>query len=849
MSRKLQVSVENNFTKGLITEKHALQFPENACTDALNIFLDSKGQVVRRPGIDLEDSTQHSASALEAGEVFSEYHWTNASDVSNPSFVVQQKGNLIHFYETSASTDVSAHKKLFTLDLDAYLADGSALDPAQHLCSYAQGKASLIVVSAAIEPLRITYDTVADNIEVEVLSLKFRDFKGLDDGLETNDRPAEPTVADLVTNNPEHYYNIINQGWHAVSALSQWDTARSDMPSNADQVLLYRASETDVFDNAKVAAKAPGNSPAPKGHFILDVFNPDRTTALVNEGFSSIAASPTPLLLSQTIGVFSEKSISGSINNELLHDGVTNVAFPACTQTSGGNSFVWYARDFSGGTTKAYPCLEYRIYGTNNRGYTGVVGRSVTIRLWGSNLAIGSMDDLLGSITFNDTADESAARVITSSNTTTNYKYYLVTITPASPSLITVGEIEHYVPSDISNKTSSRPTSVAFYGTRAFYAGVESPELSNNIYFSQLIEDDRNFDKCYQQNDPTSEFYADLLPTDGGVISIPEMAKVTALYQFQSSLLVLATNGVWLIIGTSGNGFKANDFAVRKISSIGCNSPKSIVDYRGAPVWFGQDGILTVRYEANYDSYSVVSLTDESIKSFYRDIPAVCRNKAKGAYDLRDGVIYWIYSQDANNPSLYDSILTLRPAAGAFLPWEIFTYDNIARPQIEGIVYVADADSEDEPGIRFTTCFDGRLAYSKFYPSVHADWKQEYATEYKNDTSMIGYFDSYFITGHKNHSDTQRMLQPNYLYTFTKSEPNGAIGVQSIFEYTNNPNSGRWSTTQIAYTKPSNMTDVTVRRFKLRGVGRVYQLKFKSILDKPFTVLGWSTMESQNAEV
>ena len=53
MAQQTSTAVENNFTKGFITESTGLNFPENAATDTDNCEYTIVGDVNRRLGIDL----------------------------------------------------------------------------------------------------------------------------------------------------------------------------------------------------------------------------------------------------------------------------------------------------------------------------------------------------------------------------------------------------------------------------------------------------------------------------------------------------------------------------------------------------------------------------------------------------------------------------------------------------------------------------------------------------------------------------------------------------------------------------------------------------------------------------
>src|SRR5690242_15122666 len=83
-----------------------------------------------------------------------------------------------------------------------------------------------------------------------------------------------------------------------------------------------------------------------------------------------------------------------------------------------------------------------------------------------------------------------------------------------------------------------RPNTIAFFAGRVWYG------CNSTIYFSQVLTDRYRAGNCYQEADPTSENISDLIATDGGVIPIPEISKVTRLVPHGGGLLVLATNGV-----------------------------------------------------------------------------------------------------------------------------------------------------------------------------------------------------------------------------------------------------------------------------------------------------------------
>src|SRR5690606_9947728 len=109
-------------------------------------------------------------------------------------------------------------------------------------------------------------------------------------------------------------------------ALSQWDSDNTHMPSNADVPSYYRFDGDDAYDEGSPAALNPGNSPAPKGHFILNVGEDDRTAAAATEGFTGFTLTGTTgsTMIGRSVG-----TIIGDFTSDqsALFDGTTNAAF------------------------------------------------------------------------------------------------------------------------------------------------------------------------------------------------------------------------------------------------------------------------------------------------------------------------------------------------------------------------------------------------------------------------------------------------------------------------------------------------------------------------------------------
>ena len=265
-----QVSKEySSFIAGLITEASPLTYPENASSDEENFILNRNGSRRRRQGIDYESGG--SLSADIATTVFSDmavtnHVWHNAANSGLYSFSVVQTGDTLRFYDRQTSS-ISGNVKAFTVDLNTYKT-AAAQDIGSKPVRTASGKGLLFVVSEDTEPFYISYDKDNDTISVTQITIQIRDFLGVDDGYAVDENPPGSTSTTL------HQYNLYNQGW----TLAHINTYDPPQPSNA-QIWWHGKSSSGTFNSSDLDEIYFGNTPAPKGKYIIDAFSRDRDEA------------------------------------------------------------------------------------------------------------------------------------------------------------------------------------------------------------------------------------------------------------------------------------------------------------------------------------------------------------------------------------------------------------------------------------------------------------------------------------------------------------------------------------------------------------------------------------------
>lgn len=390
-----------------------------------------------------------------------------------------------------------------------------------------------------------------------------------------------------------------------------------------------------------------------------------------------------------------------------------------------------------------------------------------------------------------------------------------------------------------------RPSQTAFFNGRVWYAGVQSTGYGSKIYFSKLIEGADDFGKCYQSADPTSEFNADLLPTDGGVINIPDIAIVLTMVPVSSSLFIFASNGIWSITGPAGV-FTANDYSVTKISNASISAPNSVVVAEGTPLWWDKAGIYSMVFDPTSGRETVQNISENTIQQLINDIPENNVRYVKGVYNTIDKNIHWIYKTETPETVLenylYDRVLVFN------LPSQSFSLNSLTgTPAIAGLVFTTY--SSNDPLVNVSgaslvkyitvgpigTSDAMAVTVSQFNNSDYYDWVTY------DDTGIDA--ESYFISGYRIRGELIRKFQSNYIVVIMETEDNASAFVQGIWDYSNTSDNGRFTTMQQAYRDDTSY-DYSRAKLKMRGNGYSLQLKFISEAGKPFTIIGWSTADT-----
>lgn len=246
----------NTFVKGIITEAGPLTYPENASIDEENTVLNRDGSRQRRLGMDFEDLFVQHPVTLTADNAISSGLWNNVANSDKLDFAVVQAGTTLLVFDANGTPSTSA-SLVESIDLSAHISGDSPLE-------MQSGDGYLFLAEPGSDPLVLTYDPTDETIAVSKVEVKVRDYWGVDDTLAVD---AQPTSL-----SSQHRYNLLNQGWPA-DKINAYNTGVSAYPSNAQQWFLGRKDADNTFDADQLKEMDFGTTPAPKGRFIISLFD------------------------------------------------------------------------------------------------------------------------------------------------------------------------------------------------------------------------------------------------------------------------------------------------------------------------------------------------------------------------------------------------------------------------------------------------------------------------------------------------------------------------------------------------------------------------------------------------
>ncbi len=299
MPQQINQLTVSKLIKGLITEAGELTFPEEASVDELNCLLERDGSRRRRLGLEKLPTSGALTNATAPSENYSYFTWKNAGGTVGLDILVLQIGNIVSFFDLSA-TPLTDGEKSFFIDLADYAPyTATALS---NINQYSQILSALVIANPFTETLVVNYDFSTDSISVDEIDFRIRDFEWQSDYDQLDRSVLASTVSD------QRKYDTYNAGWlsgKGKAALTTY-TSSSTTPGtgglgglvgstvNTTPVLTptpgqYYPPLTHPWFSGKDAAGnfslaewekvGSGSTITGNGYFKLDFFNRDRALA------------------------------------------------------------------------------------------------------------------------------------------------------------------------------------------------------------------------------------------------------------------------------------------------------------------------------------------------------------------------------------------------------------------------------------------------------------------------------------------------------------------------------------------------------------------------------------------
>lgn len=800
------------FNKGINTESNEINFPDGFSTDERNYELLVDGSRRRRKGLANESGgSAKTVSTISTTQAHTSFVWRNADGLSTENYVVHQIGSVLYFTDDAETISTTYHTD--TIDLTLYKVSSGTSDAtvANTPCQFAFGRGHLFVVNKYLKPFYVKYNSSGDTFNSSEISLLVRDFDGIEDGVGVDVEPTGTITAD-------HRYNLRNRGWKQ-GDMDQYLSDKSKHPSKsslwyygykrvADKSVAgsteSEATGVMTWDSDKLDAEAFGNASAPQGSLFL---NPFDTTSAVSVSGGGLAV---PLSISTTWASGSP-SAGGSITVTATGHG-----------RSAGDSITisghtWTYKE-SGGDEE-YTWSINGDYSVVDNGVTPTAGQAEIINANTLEIAVSSV------------AGNWASWVSTSQDGQIDGGE---TITKSDGVALSVG-----------------PSAVSFFAGRVWYAGIEAGEWADTIFFSKTAIKPNGYGKCHQVNDPTDWNFNQIRPDDGGTLVIPNLGQVKRLVPLRQGLLVFSDQGVWEIGGGNRGFFTADGYSVRKITEAECSSPFSPIRIDNGAIFTGPKGIFRIGPNQFTGLLEGESISESLIQTLWNSIPTANQNVVQTCYDDALKRVYFLFGDSGDNTNQYANALVLDLRVGAYYK---YVFNTSSTDGVLTAFTITDSDSTASNKKIKWQCQTTATAITT------CDLDQSDYLDFDGSESPL----PYVITGWDNLGDFQQRRQAPIVTVYAKrtetgytESGNGYAPVNessnlltAYWDWTDDSVSGKIGSQNETYRHvraftPSGTGDVdgypvVVTRNKVRGRGRVLQLRFDGAATKDSHILGFT---------
>ena len=831
------------FIGGLNTEQSSVQDMPTYTSDELNCIVYPEEIRGRRYGMNIErDGSTY--TVVNPIQVSSGYFWKNVGKTPR-DFAVFQTDNLLHFYD-AATKPFSANKLTATVDLTNYITDTNNFY--RYPLRYTVGDGDLIAVSKWMKPVKISFNSGTNTFTVTEVEITYRDTEGVDDGLGIEEQPSVLSYF--------HKYNLENQGW-TNAQINQFYSDKARYPANNLQWFIGKDSSGN-YNTEALLKKYFGNTPAPKGHFIINYF--DRRRDLESGIFAGSARTAT-YYCSQIWGYSDRQWHATKINN-----------FSVIVPNSSG--------------TATTCVLNFTVLKTKvDKAAIGNWRGRGTFHIYG--LSAGTWTEIYSDTNTFYGPDEVQLSFSTSQYVGV-YEQYKITVVfdqnqNGMPDCPGPAEVNCTITLPIAQDGNPFPfehgldrvTDVAYMAGKYFYL------TGDTVLFSKTVtEGNKGYNECYQDADPTSEEISDVVGTDGGMVKFQTMGDGLALKTFNRGVLVFGRDVVWGLISPYDGRFTATEYDTVELSRAGLIGTHTVVSVANFVYYWSPLGIFRVGVNMQTGSTMVAeNISQQTIQSFYNNIPSVCKEYCRAAFDYANNRIYWFYPTSTADLSNLDGVLVLDLNYNAFYVQKISkkhkvtaVFETVNNYEIAPTQYVyADGDVVMAGGIhviaseqkniynRFVAiqhCVvtdDNKITFGDFNSRDFVDWGSESYDSYmvSRPITIAGY--SAYGNELKGTYDNKQVPILQSLFKRTEEYPlrtpktyiaqSGAY-IRMRWGWSLNDNSNRWDMEQNAYRPQKDfMNDEYVEsRIHIRGRGKAYQIEIRNDGNKDFRLAGLNSL-------
>jgi hypothetical protein len=394
------------------------------------------------------------------------------------------------------------------------------------------------------------------------------------------------------------------------------------------------------------------------------------------------------------------------------------------------------------------------------------------------------------------------------------------------------------------------PSVIEYHGGHVFYAGMPTSEYSDTIFFSQTALQPSVYGFCFQAADPTDAEFNALLPNDGGTIVIPNLGILKDLVSTRGNLLVFSDQGVWEIGGGQRGFFTADGYSVKKITDDECSSAFSPIPFGDGALFSGPKGIFQLAPNEFTGQLESNNISEKRIQTLWNSIPSARQQVVQTVYDDALKRIYLLYGDSGDDINVYANALVIDMRVGAFYKYKF-------NDGVLGAYSITESDSSDSNkkvkfschvGFTIVTCDMDQTDFLDFdgvespLPFLTTGWDNLGDFQVRRQAPVITVFSAKTETGYTD--DGEGGLDPvNESSTLMRAR----------YDFTDNDGAGKWGSQNEVYRhvrnyQPVDENDtfddgypVVITRNKVRGRGRVLQLRFDGAATKDSHILGFST--------